>query len=270
MKKSVTGIAAIAAMIGAPAFAADMPIKAAPVVAVLNWTGCHVGGSFGVSWASDGGYSTTSASSDLFMGTSASVPSGVGLTNSFGASGPLGGVDVGCDYQAGNWVLGAEADWSVTHTFGSASIVTAPNFLVIPVPSGGSVFYNGSDVWMAQERWLATARIRLGYASDKWLLYVTGGAAWASIQSTELATAFVNTNVSQTDTRTGWTIGTGVDYALAAEWSARAEYLYVRFPNYMTFTPGSGPGYANFGWITNLNNSFTNNVLRVGLNYDFK
>jgi opacity protein-like surface antigen len=52
----------------------------------------------------------------------------------------------------------------------------------------------------AQPRWLATARGRLGYAVDKWLLYVTGGAAWAKIDSAEfLVTNLIPTATLQSD-----------------------------------------------------------------------
>jgi outer membrane immunogenic protein len=90
-----------------------------------------------------------------------------------------------------------------------------------------------------------------------------------NIQSTESSNGFANSNVSQTDTRIGWTVGAGLDYALPAGWSLRAEYLYVKIPSYTTFSPGNGPGYATFGWITNLNNSLSENIVRFGVNYKF-
>ena len=39
------------------------------------------------------------------------------------------------------------------------------------------------------QRWLATARGRLGYAADRWMWYVTGGAAWSGFDVNDDAAA---------------------------------------------------------------------------------
>jgi outer membrane immunogenic protein len=82
----------------------------------------------------------------------------------------------------------------------------------------------------------------------------------------------------QTDTRSGWTVGGGFDYALTNAslmpgWSARVEYLYVNIPSYNTFTPGTGSGLGltcPCATLTNLTTGkLTNNIIRVGLTYKF-
>ena len=65
-----------------------------------------------------------------------------------------------------------EGDWSNVNKEGQAFANPAPHQ---PSRRGGH----------PKERWLATARGRLGYPVDKWLFYVTGGAAWAKIDSAE-------------------------------------------------------------------------------------
>ena len=81
---------------------------------------------------------------------------------------------------------------------------------------------------------------------DKWLFFVSGGAAWAKIDSDAFATITpfgAPFHISQSDTRTGWTVGAGAEYALSYGWSIRSEYLYIRIPNYTTFTwPARQPG----------------------------
>ncbi len=69
--------------------------------------------------------------------------------------------------------------------------------------------------------WLATARGRLGYAADRWMPYITGGAAFGDIRASTPSFSGTSTN------KTGWTIGGGVEVALVGNWTAKAEYLYV-------------------------------------------
>jgi outer membrane immunogenic protein len=116
---------------------------------------------------------------------------------------------------------------------------------------------------------MATARGRLGYAVDKWLFYVTGGAAWVKIDSAEWNITVPGPTANlQSDTRTGWTVGVGLDYALSYGWSLRSEYLYVQIPSYTTFTPGSQPNNPGFSFPTNLSTGrLTNNIWRAGITY---
>jgi opacity protein-like surface antigen len=74
----------------------------------------------------------------------------------------------------------------------------------------------------------------------------------------------------QSDTRTGWTVGGGVEYALPYNWSIRSEYLFIKIPSYTTFTPGIGNGLVVAAMPTNLTVADINNhVWRAGLTYRF-
>ena len=113
MKKLAIGIAAIAALIGTPGFAADMAVKARPMpptppVPVYSWTGCYIGGNLGGGWADKS-----------FVEGAGSVA--VGLSDGgHTASGWLGGGQAGCDYQfAGNWVIGVKGMWDAANLTGS-------------------------------------------------------------------------------------------------------------------------------------------------------
>ena len=132
------------------------------------------------------------------------------------------------------------------------------------VPAQGAAPFNSADTWHLQERWLTTARGRLGWTVwDKSLLYVTGGAAWAKLDTTETRTGSLGA-IIQTDTRTGWTVGAGWEYALGYGWSARAEYLYVDFGDWTTLT-GTLPGPS----ISNLNVNLRDHIFRGGMSYKF-
>ena len=79
--------------------------------------------------------------------------------------------------------------------------------------------------------WLATATARIGYAIQPQLLvYAKGGAAW---MRSDLKYAITGMGVTDTysaaETRTGWTVGAGLEYLIAANWSVFAEYSHMDF-----------------------------------------
>ena len=286
MKKLLLGTVALAAL-GVPAIAADMGVRPVvrPVVAYANWTGCHIGGFVGMESGQNNGYSTTSATT-FGPGNGNLIPPGtvfpgVPVSGGFNMNGFLGGGDGGCDYQWGNWVVGVEGDWSQMNKSGQAFTPfggQTGNPIPIGVTPAGAIINLGAPwVFQSTENWLATVRGRLGYAVDKWLFFVSGGGAWARIESsTQLITGPFLTPNLQNDTRSGWTVGGGFDYAITSAslmpgWSFRLEYLYVSIPSYTTFTPGVGAGLTPTGiTLTNLSTGkLTNNIVRVGLNYKF-
>jgi outer membrane immunogenic protein len=95
---------------------------------------------------------------------------------------------------------------------------------------------------------------------------VTGGGAWAKIQSSEfLAGGSPGNGHQESSTRSGWTVGAGVEYALGYGWSIKGEYLYVRFDDWTTFTtPPFGVGN-----ISPISVKLYDNVFRAGMNYKF-
>jgi len=98
----------------------------------------------------------------------------------------------------------------------------------------------------------------------------TGGAAWAKIDSSlAVIGSPINSGVFQSDRRTGWTIGGGLEYALGYGWSAKSEFLYVDFGNWTTLAcTAPSPGCAA-GSITSLNTNLKDYIWRAGLNYKF-
>ena len=63
--------------------------------------------------------------------------------------------------------------------------------------------------------------MRLGYAAGRFMPYVTGGAAFGDIKTS------VTGQPDCTSTKIGWTVGGGLEAALAGPWTAKLEYLYV-------------------------------------------
>jgi outer membrane immunogenic protein len=302
MKKFLLGSVALAALgIGAPAIAADMAVRPVAPVRAFSWTGCHIGGLVGYEWGHDDGYSTTAGSTVVFTGPTAATPvvttplaAGQAVAPGFDMNGFTGGGYAGCDYQFGSWVVGAEGDWSVVNKEGQSRVIPGQNFFTpagaLAATSPVTSFIFGS----AQERWYATARARVGYAVDKWLFFVSGGAAWTKIDDALFQTnagpipaAFAGVvgfipgaggaplfYQNSSNRRTGWTVGAGVDYApapLMGNWTVRAEYLYVHFDDYTAF--GGGTTFQGLvpttvtGNIFALNNRFDNHIVRFGLAY---
>ncbi|NWG23106.1 MAG: porin family protein [Pseudorhodoplanes sp.] len=154
-----------------------------------------------------------------------------GFTGKTDPDGFIGGAQAGYNWQSGNWVFGIEGDWSWSGADGSTVI--------------------GATPFTSDQNWLATATGRIGYAWDNWLWYAKGGAAW-------LSTDYGTPGFSLSDTRTGWTIGGGVEVGLAPNWSAKLEYNYMDFGSEGYVFP-QGPATVD----TQIH------VVKAGLNYRF-
>jgi len=157
-------------------------------------------------------------------------------TGHFNMSGGIVGGTVGYNYQFGQAVVGVEGDidW--------AGISGTTNNLC---PLGCKT----------SDSWLSTVRGRLGYAADRFMPFVTGGAAFGNIQAT--TPGFIGASSSQV----GLTVGAGLEFAIAGNWTAKAEYLYVDLGK---FTCG-----LSCGVLPTNNVSFTANLVRAGVNYRF-
>jgi|SRR5271155_4388486 len=224
----VTAILSIVAV--GPALAADLPQAPPPqapavympvVAPVYNWGGIY----FGI----NGGYAF--GSSDW---------NGGGLsTGSFDTSGFLVGGTLGANFQTDAFVFGVETDIDYTGINGTFDACNPG------IPGANCETSNN---------WLGTTRLRAGYAADRVLFYGTGGAAYGNVQAS-------SAGVTTTSTEFGWTAGAGVEAALADNWTARVEYLYVDLSNASCgATCGNAP----------VDVSFTQSLIRVGVDFKFR
>src|SRR5262249_44343996 len=164
MKKLATAIAAIA-LIGTPAFAADMPVKApaAPMPApVYNWTGWYVGVNAGASFGS----AKTDFNSEpiaVTLGTLVFSPiPGFAGSNTEYPSGFIGGGQIGYNWQFSPiWVAGLEADFQGAL---ERDTNTLSNPFNIFVPLGPTqVIGTAVANYTTKIDWFGTARVRIGY-----------------------------------------------------------------------------------------------------------
>jgi outer membrane immunogenic protein len=257
MKRYSIVIAAATALLSLPAGAADLPRKAPayvpPAPPPFTWTGFY--GGIHAGW----GWSDTSAD---VVGTFAGLaidPAPLGLSS----NGVIGGAQIGYNWQfAPNWVLGIEGDVSGT---GIHDTVVGPGLAI-----GGVVPFTGLNHFAERDvRWLASIRGRLGWAADRWLVYVTGGGAWGGFNFTvgpDFGLLGGPGLLTGDKTRSGWTVGGGVEYAFTNNWTGRIEYLFYDlgdFTNTRTFTA--------LGTTISTSTTFDTqiNVVRLGVNYKF-
>jgi outer membrane immunogenic protein len=185
-----------------------------------NWSGFYVGmnggGGFGnAPWASG--------------------PDGTTGTSSI-SNGLFGGTIGYNDQTIGNLVVGEEAD-----------LDWAPIKAIVP----SAACAPGCEF---KTSWLATARLRVGYAFDRFLPYVTAGVSITDFTADILGQPFG----AEHSNNFSWTVGAGLEYAFASSWSAKIEYLYVdvRGPT-CDGACGGGPISANL----------PESMVRIGLNY---
>jgi len=237
--------------------AADLPARPytkAPVVSpVYNWTGFYIG--------VHGGYGWGNSESLNVNGT---PPFPAGSVSSTDVDGWLGGGQLGFNYQFNpNWLIGIEGDVSGGDIKGNLSGFST-------VAGCTTTRFQSSNLEL---NWLATITGRLGYIAGPALLYVKGGAAFGDFKasSTTVNPAAGNAliaTVSGGETRTGWTVGAGAEWAFANNWSAKAEYNYVDFgtdsvTRDATYFVGAGPNPLLRDASTHLH------LVKVGLNYRF-
>jgi outer membrane immunogenic protein len=288
MKKLAVGIAAFAALIGTPALAADMAVKAAPAP-VFSWTGFYVGANAGYGW---NGSSVSYTPNDInaFLSTCGSqrgngtcVPPA-----NLDISGAVAGGQIGYNWQINaNWLVGLETDLDWSGIKGESA---PSNFILNSY--GPAAFFATQEI-----SWFGTLRARAGILPvNPLLIYATGGLAYGGVKESAFmpAPAFglgSNSNGgfsyscgtfsgqancftgSANQIRAGWTLGAGGEYVVASNVTLRVEYLYVDLGhlggiNSVATSTLANPGTAPSSFTANFNNA-SFNVVRGGVNLKF-
>ncbi|MCV9937051.1 porin family protein [Boseaceae bacterium BT-24-1] len=195
-------IAAVALMAGGASLAADLSRKgllppAPELPTFYNWSGVYLGGQVGYSWGSD-------RASEF--ATAGRAP--LGRSFDYSPSSFIGGARLGFNYQLGSIVLGVEGD------------IEGMNAAEGKGDLGGIV--------RVRQDWQGSVRARLGYSLDRIMIYATGGVAF-----TKLEYSYVSPLAGLTETinssRTGWTVGGGVDYAVTDNIILGVDYRYTDY-----------------------------------------
>lgn len=267
--------------------AADLPVKAPPVPAIYSWSGFYIGGSAGYGWRDN--RSTTFAQADPLV-TAVTCGGTLGGTcappASSSLSGGVFGIQAGYNWQFNSrWLLGVETDINFTSISGSA---TSAPYRIALVTAQNNVEQNID--------WFGTVRARLGFlATDRLLVYGTGGFAYAQVREGSTLTALTEQGAfglgsafgcqavtnsaptcfvgSSSRTATGWTAGGGLEYALWDNFTLKAEYLYVNLGrgsvNVVALDNSVfGPGIPKASFTAAFDRPDLN-IVRVGFNYKF-
>ena len=233
MKKILLAGTALATLVSGSAMAADLrPARApiytkAPMAPAFSWTGCYVGGNAGGLWSNETWSRATTGAAQSIQNT----------------SGGLAGGQIGCNYQVGTWVFGIQGDYDWANASGSTADAS---------------FLGGTD--QSNVNSLASVTGRAGYAWDRFLGYVKGGGAW--VKDGYSVTTAAGLVASAGETRNGWTLGVGGEYAFTDWLSGFAEYDYYNFGTTTdTFTGTLGTGSSNIKQNVS--------VAKAGVNFKF-
>jgi outer membrane immunogenic protein len=206
----------------APAMAADLaarPYTKAPpmIAAVYDWSGFYIG--------ANGGWGSSRNSWDSV------APFPAGPEGSHDATGGVAGGQIGYRWQAGTWVFGVEAqgDWADLKGSNLSTLF-------------GAGFRNESKI---DAFGLFTGQI--GYAANNVLFYVKGGAAVTDNRNRIFSTV-TGAQLASTgdDTRWGGTVGVGLEYGFAPNWSAAVEYDHLFMQDRtLNFTTPAGVAFGS-------------------------
>jgi outer membrane immunogenic protein len=218
-KLILSAAVAVSAMLGiGAASAADLAVKAMPYAApvpVFSWTGCYVGVHAGAGAMRD---SVGSHGSQMSVGTD------------YTGTGGLAGGQVGCNYQDGNWVFGAEGEgyWSGMKTTDASSF---PGEF--------------SSIDTAKNKYDFSIAARAGIAFDRTLVYGKAGWVWGKFDFLSSNTGCIpslnlnsicldsiggNTQSSSASgTLDGLLLGVGIEHAITNNWTIKLEYNYLKY-----------------------------------------
>ena len=165
-------------------------------------------------------------------------------------SGVFGGLYGGYNYEfGGGVVVGVEGDVN----YGDVQHGTF--YHIVPT---GSI---PNDTGVGDLSWFGSARARLGYAFDKFLPFVTGGAAFADYRNTLVANSNPAFSGSYDHTMVGWTVGGGLDYAVTSNVTLRLEYRYADY--------GSVSDTLRTNALAVHSTDLKTNDVRIGVGYKF-
>lgn len=249
------------------ALAADRPIKRPiykappppPPVAIYDWSGCYVGHFVGAAFGAE-----TTTTDIGGTGAATGVPWLAPLGHSFSYKPDtsfLAGGALGCNWQQASFVHGLELELGYLRMKGETVDPTAPAAQVVAATHIGD--------------WYGVLAARFGFAADRTLFYLKGGAAFfrthvSVVDNCNVApcgAGLISANASSQDI--GWALGGGMETALASGWILRAEYLYLdkndSFRVCGVSTGGGVPG-ATFCWNDEVKGIHT---VKLGVNHRF-
>jgi outer membrane immunogenic protein len=256
----LVGLAVAASALASAASAADMPVPAAPAYTppvyrpvIYDWTGIYGGVHVGAG-----------VLDDVVTNTTTTALLNAGTQTKLSPFSLVGGAQAGFNIEFAPFVLGAEGTFTWSNISGTQ---VTPSLQ--PTLSENSV---------SNPQWYATATGKAGFAANDFLFYAKGGAAWMGVHYTQNVVAGIRqSGQTDVDTRSGFTVGGGVEFGMTENLSARLEYDFLDFgtKTYNFNNLGFNPAGSAMGTPLTPNGaapmsikSFTQ-LITVGLNYRF-
>lgn len=233
------------------------------------WVGSFISGYVGGAW------SNSNASTNVGEVTPTSHFASTNNINSVNQNGSpslkantfIGGVGL-----ANNWMF-QDLIYGLALDFGSLHLQKTNNAVNITYPSSPIRTYSLQT--SINSNWLFTARGRLGFAPINWpFIYATGGLALTQLNASN---SFNDTSASlgvggsnNKTTKSGWTLGGGIQIPLASNWTLTSEYLYVNFGSVSVLSSiNSNLDGESFSSPFQTAIKFSANIFRIGLSYKF-
>jgi len=231
-----------------------------------NWTGFYVGADAGlISSRSLSSTQATFSPTPYLLGTPVSGDTiatfNANAVDSISTQGTEVGVHAGYNWQLKPFAVGLEIDYGAFRT----RLVRDTPFQLSPTVV--SQLHSETNT-----NWLFTVRPRVGWVYSVLYGYITGGVAFTTINASTLysdnAANRASGLVATSQSKAGWTIGAGLEVAIAPRWTLRAEYLRVEFSG----VTGVGRIAAVDGSFnpTSLSADHKSDVVRLGVSHKFQ
>lgn len=229
----------------------------------FSWDGVYIGGNFGTGIGDQSGVRNSQTVTGGLAGVIGTIPG----DNNSRMRGWVYGGQIGVNKQFGAIVTGIEAefDWSTIKANAAAASSS---------PATAASSQSAQDL-----KWLGLVQARLGVAAGRFMPFVSGGVAFGKVQ-TDVATQATNFGITclvgcgsaqNSATKTGWTIGGGLEAALDRNWSFKAQYNYVDLGSVSGSYAGTGttfgPGTTSSSFAYNSDYKF--HIIKTAINYRF-
>ena len=246
-------------LFGSKALAADLGTEPAgpPSYVVLplayDWSGLHIGITGGGAF---NGHDPSFSFENVDAASVAVLPHGADLTS----KGGLVGGEIGYDLQGNGFVYGLEGDISWTNFGDSTTRIVPENTSLGMPPITFNTNYNMN--------WISTVRGRIGIPLDHFLIYATGGLAFAEVSMNTTVTVGdppMGQLIGSTEkTKAGWTLGGGAEYALCNNITLKAEALWFDLG-----TISLNASTPNFNLSLDVRQQVEGVIARAGVGYKF-
>jgi outer membrane immunogenic protein len=253
------------ASLGSVAQAADLPRKSpqlfAPAMPMFTWSGFHIGINGGYAFG-DGNTATTGTPVFQTLIAPGIVPDSLRSK----PDGFMGGFQAGYNAQFGALVAGIEADIQFGNLKSRSSFTGGPVL--------GTQLTTSATTELS---YLGTARARLGFTpAERLLVYATGGLAFGEVKTGGAVNGVQAPGLvwqgSKSETKLGYAIGMGAEYALTNNLTFKGEYLYYDLGK-TTINALGNPAVRGVAALNGIDyqarTQNSGSLVRAGVNYKF-